>query len=171
VNPAAWGVIGTAVGALASIGTTWLTNRNNAHLQTSAKIAERIEAQRAYQRQTILELQDAFHDAIRLVAQVHLEDCKAERDGTPWGRNHLPDDLSENMRVANRRVMLLVERISDESLRTQIKSVMTLACSVTECSSRTEAVSRLDEATMQGVAAIVQSGAVLRSLYEVAGER
>jgi hypothetical protein len=79
VDPAAWGVIGTAVGALASIGTTWLTNRNSANLQASAKAAERVETQRAFQRQTLLELQDAFHDAIRLAARVHLEDCKAER--------------------------------------------------------------------------------------------
>jgi hypothetical protein len=171
VNPAAWGVIGTAVGALASIGTTWLTNRNSANLQASAKAAERLETQRAFQRQTLLELQDAFHDAIRLVARVNIEDCKAEREGTPWGRNYLPDDLSEDARLANRRVMLLVERISDESLRKQIKSVMALANSATQSGSRAEAEQRLDQATFQSVAAIEQSGAVLRSLYDVAGAR
>ena len=167
MDAAAWGVIGTAVGALASIGTTWLTNLNNANLQTSAKAAERVEIQRAFQRQTLLELQDAFHDAIRLVARVHHEDCKAEREGTPWGQNYLPDGLAEDLRLACRRVMLLVERVTDESLRQQIKSVMVLAYSVTDSSSRAEAAHRFDQATFQSVAAIEKSGTVLRSLYDV----
>jgi hypothetical protein len=67
--------------------------------------------------------------------------------------------------------MLLVERVSDQSLREQIKSVMALAYSVTQSGSRAEAEQRFDQATFQSVAAIEQSGAVLRSLYDVAGAR
>ncbi|WP_164478878.1 hypothetical protein [Methylophilus methylotrophus] len=33
MNAAIWGLIGTLVGAITSIATTWIASRNNIHLQ------------------------------------------------------------------------------------------------------------------------------------------
>ena len=166
MEPALWGLIGTVVGAAASIGTTWLTNKNAANLQTAARNAELLENKRAFQRETIVELQDAFHNAIRNISVAHLEDRRAHASGAPWGKDLLPNDLSEQIRLSNRRVMLLVERVHNDQLRDLVKSVLAEANAVTTAtSSEAEAVARLDRATMLSVRAIELSGTVLRELY------
>jgi hypothetical protein len=165
MDSAFWGVIGTIVGAAASIGTTWLTNRNAAALQSSAKAAEQLENRRAFQRQTLVELQDAFHDAIRHISVAYLADRHAHANGIAWGKNILPDGLAEQIRLANRQVMLLVERVHDDSLRKTIKGLMAQANSVGDSGSVDEAEARLDHVTMQSIAAIERTGETLRSLY------
>ena len=166
MEPALWGLFGTIVGAAASIATTWLTNRSASNLQTAARTAEIQENKRAFQRETIVELQDAFHNAIRNIMVAHLEDCRANDGGTSWGSNLLPNDLSDQIRLSNRRVMLLVERVHNDELRALIKSVLAEANAITsECPSRQEAQSRLDNATNLSVKAIEKSGSVLRDLF------
>ena len=165
MEAAAWGLIGTLVGAAASIITTYLTNQNAAQLQADARETERVERAKAFQRETLLELQDAFHDAIRVIAVAHLADVRSSRDGGIWGKNMLPEPLAEDVRLANRKVMLFVERVADDSVRATVKSVMAEANNIGFCSSRKEAQALLDQVTFQGVDALGEIGETLRALY------
>src|SRR5258706_789194 len=121
MDSAAWGLIGTLVGALASIGTTFLTTRNAHRLQVVTKENERVERANAFQRQTLLDLQEALHDALRLTTQGHIQDREAHQGGMDWGKNMLDEPVNEDFRLAQRRVAILIERISEDSLRTRIK--------------------------------------------------
>lgn len=165
MESAAWGLIGTVIGALASIGTTYLTNRNTAHLQVEAETATRLEKHRAFQRDTLLELQDAFHDAVRIVAQIQYENTMIYAKTGQWGKGKLPEGLNESLRVANRRVMLLKERVADDSVRATTKQVMAKANAVVYAASKEESSALLDEVTFEGVDAIEKIGTTLRELY------
>jgi uncharacterized coiled-coil protein SlyX len=165
MESAAWGLIGTVIGALASIGTTYLTNRNASHLQVEAATATRLEKHRAFQRETLLELQDAFHDAVRIVAQIQHENTMIFAKTGQWGKGKLPEGLNESLRVANRRVMLLKERVADDSVRVTTKKVMAKANAVVYAASKEESSALLDEVTFEVVDAIEKIGTTLRELY------
>ena len=165
MESAIWGLIGTVIGAAASLGTTYLTNRHAAKLQSDSQVLERQEKSRAFQRETLLELQNSLHDAIRLTSLVHLEDAKAHASGSPWGKTYLPNDLAEEVRLSKRRVMLFVERVADDSVRKLIKDVMTDANAIGFTTTREESRSLLDQLTFKSVIALEVIGKTLRALY------
>jgi uncharacterized protein (DUF2235 family) len=87
MDSAIWGLIGTIVGAAASVITTWLTASNETKREQAARREERFERARDFQRQTLIELQDVLHDTVRLVSKAHHEDCMAAKNGQSWGKN------------------------------------------------------------------------------------
>lgn len=82
---AVWGLIGTLIGALASIGTTWITARNASTLPITIAERARDEQNRTFQRETLLELQMTVSDILRLVSRAHFQDRMAFRSGIAWG--------------------------------------------------------------------------------------
>ena len=84
MESALWGLLGTIAGAAASIATTVIASRNAASLQSTAATLEREEKARAFQRDTLIELQDAVHDELRAVALVYLADDAAYRESRTW---------------------------------------------------------------------------------------
>ncbi|NJC49997.1 UNVERIFIED_ORG: hypothetical protein GGR78_003291 [Xanthomonas campestris] len=165
MDSAAWGLIGTLIGASTSIVTTYLTNKNTAKLHGDSRSIERIERARTFQRETLLELQNSFHDAIRATTVAHLADIKAAREGGAWGRNLLPDSLSEDVRLANRRVTLFVERVADDSVRFTVKRVMAELSAIWLCSSREESQEFMERVSLDSVVVLEEIGGNLRSLY------
>lgn len=121
VDSAVWGLIGTGVGALASIGTTWLTNSNASKLEDDRNKALRMETAREFQRKTLIELQEATLSLTRLVTKAHLHDRKAFSGGAHWRDVLLPEALSNDISDAFRLVTLLTQRVSDEPLRLRLK--------------------------------------------------
>jgi len=69
---AIWGLIGALIGALASIATTWITTCNASTQQIASAEYARSEQNRAFQRETLLELQMAVSDLMRLVSRAQL---------------------------------------------------------------------------------------------------
>ena len=165
MESAAWGLIGTAVGALASIGTTWLANRSSEPLHRQRASEDRIERASAFQRQTLLDLQEALHDALRLVTRGHMADIMSVRTGGVWGKNLLGADLDEQIRLAQRKVAILIERIADDRLRVQVKDLTVYANQVLNSATELESTATL-ERTYTSAEAVLQSvGVALRSHY------
>ena len=54
MDAAVWGLIGTVVGALASIGTAWLAAHSTSRRELAKLDAERTERMHGFQRQTLL---------------------------------------------------------------------------------------------------------------------
>ena len=124
MESAAWGFVGTIAGALASIATTWLSALHTARLQDRKAGEERLERSRAFQTETLLELQEAFHDSLRLIAKAYLEDREGYRLTGVWGDSSLSEEVSEGVCLGMRRVKLLSERVSDDSLRLAVDASM-----------------------------------------------
>lgn len=165
MESAMWGFIGTIIGASASLATTYLTNRNSLQMQSQAKDHERREAARAFQRHTLLELQDAFHNAIRLTTRAYLADSEAHSRGVEWGRQLLPEGLAEEIRLCNRQVNLLLERVSDDFVRDSIKATMKELTIIPLLESRTESKAALDRIVSDSTSLFESLGKTLRSLY------
>lgn len=160
-----WVLIGTIIGALASIATTWLSGRSASRLQQQSSAIEREERARAFQRETLIELQDALNDAVRLLTRAYLEDSASFKQSANWGQSLLSEEVNEKMRLANRRVSILVERVADGTLRSKIKDIMRASTQVVSARSQKDA-----ETNFQGVTSAVDDvmenlGTVLRSFY------
>ena len=165
MESAVWGLIGTVVGALASIATTWLTITSSNKLQDQKVREERQERANAFQRETLLELQDAVHDVMRLEHRAYFEDCMSLRAGIIWSKATLSDELNEGKRLAKRRVTLLVERVADEDVRKQVKALMKSASLVALAKEQEEANALLEGCTSDSIQMFETLGTALRLHY------
>ena len=165
MESAIWGLVGTIVGALASIGISWISNRTASSLQAARVHHERLEVASAFQRQTLIDVQESIHDALRLVHRVYFEDYQAYRTTQQWESSLLPAALSEELRLAMRKVSILVERIADDPLRSQIKTLMCRTTQAQLASSEADARLRLAKTGADAQQTLEQIGTVLRSHY------
>lgn len=165
MESAVWGLIGTVIGTLASIGTNYMTARNEATLQVLNADRTREDQKRAFQRETLLELQDAVSNALRFVARAHLEDRKAYRTGTAWGRNMLDEEIADGMRVSFRQVSLLTARVVDDQLRYDVKQAMAIASAVTDADDEDSAINGFSKAVDTGNHLMERIGECLRKQY------
>jgi hypothetical protein len=165
MEAAVWALVGTIVGALASIGTTWLSTRTSYALQREKAREERLERANAFQRQTLLDLQDAIHDGLRLVHRAYMEDLALRQKGEIWGKGLISDEVSEGVRLSQRKLAILVQRVSEDTLRQEVKAFMERAWLVSFAGSREKAEAQLNKVTGESAAVLERVGAVLRSHY------
>ena len=158
MDAAAWGLIGTVVGALASIGTTWLTSKSSQRLHQERLQVERIERSRSLQRQTLLDLQEAIHDALRLVNSAHIEDRNAHSQTREWGSNLFSEEVNEGIRIAQRQVAILAERVNDDDLRSYVKELMNEATHVLLSSNEQESRFRLAKTSSDATTVLEKIG-------------
>tara|TARA_Y100000780_G_C13673711_1_gene413385 strand:- start:287 stop:802 length:516 start_codon:yes stop_codon:yes gene_type:complete len=169
MEAALWGLLGTIVGAAASIATTVIASKNAASLQFAAASHEREEQARAFQRDTLIELQDAVHDELRAITLLYMADEVAYRETGTWGRKMLGEELNNQVRLAGRRTLLLSERISDENLRDHLKCLRSLLTEVQMAREAALAESTHIAAMSMGISVMEHIGTVLRSLYSGGG--
>lgn len=169
MEAALWGLLGTFAGAAASIATTVIASRNAASLQRTAASLEREEKSRAFQRETLIELQDAVHEELRAVALLYMADKAAFRETGTWGRKLLGEELNNRVHLAGRRTLLLAERVADDGLRDHIKALRGLLTSV-QMARDSAVAERAHIAAMEmGTSVMEHIGTVLRSLYQGSG--
>jgi hypothetical protein len=165
MEAAVWGLIGTAVGAAASILTTIVTARNAAHLRRETEAAERLERARAFQRETLLELQDTMQLAAKFTGRAfHASDMSFAKTGS-WGSEPLPEDVDEGLRQANMRLTALIERVTDDELREACRSMHAKFNFLYPGVQRSEAHTAFGTAVLALNELMRQLGAVLRTLY------
>lgn len=165
MDGAIWGLIGTAVGALASIGTTWVSGWHAANLQKQAASLDRVERARSFQRQNLLDLQEALNDALRMVTRGHLEDVDSFKEKGHWGQSFLSEDVNEGVRATGRKASILIERVADDALRSDLKKVTAMSSQVLLAKSREEAEKNFAAMVNSSTEATEHMGRVLRSLY------
>lgn len=165
MESALWGLLGTIAGAAASIIATIITSRNSANLQISAAGLERIEKHRAFQRETLIDLQDALHDELRAASLVFQADEEAFRNGGTWGKQLLGNELNQQAHLAGRRTLLLAERVANDSLRKHVQSVRGIVTQILMARDRSTAESGMIMMVSEGNSAMEHIGKVLRTLY------
>jgi hypothetical protein len=124
MESAVWGLIGTIVGALVSIIKTWISSRSAFNLQNQVSSLEQLEKDRSFQRDTLLELQDALHDVARMSARLYFEDVALYKKSNEWGKSYSSNDVNEGLMLANRRMSILIARVADNQLRSELKEIM-----------------------------------------------
>lgn len=119
-----WGFIGTVVGAVTSIATTAITNWNSYQISQSTKTQDREERARSFQRETLLELQVELRKYIRCCSLIYRADRENFKETNKWS-NLIPKELDEQMLDLNSKTAILIQRISNENLRSQLNELKT----------------------------------------------
>jgi len=83
-----------------------------------------------FQRQSLLDLQVELLGLLRHTAQIELEDLKISRRTGAWGRDQLPDGISDSYREAVAAVIFLTSRIRDTEIKRMVKQLRTLSTAV-----------------------------------------
>lgn len=164
-DSAIWGFIGTLVGASASIATTWLSARSSSKLQEEKARTERQEYFNAFQRETLLELQETIHDAMRLANRAYIEDCESFHAGTAWHHARLSNELDESIRLTMRKVVILRERVADDSVRQKVKALMKITSLAILAKSEQETRSHLEQLNIEADQVFEVLGSTLRACY------
>lgn len=132
MDAVSWGFIGTVVGAIvgatASIVTTAITTWNTYKISENSKVQDREERARAFQRETLLELQIVMRNYMRASTLAYLADRKNFQESGEWGKYALPDELTGQLLDLNSETSILIQRISNEELRNnliELKDVVT----------------------------------------------
>lgn len=162
VEPALWGLIGTFVGtiigATASILATVIANKNQLRLQENNVLIDRQKQAREFQRDNLLKVQDVMLKLLRYHAQEYF----ILREG---GDVRLPDELDENLRYTKGQFTIHVERISDDSLRSELKSIHGKLNSITNAKSAEEIEYIHINSNVAAIDTMKNLGKVLRNLY------
>ena len=170
MEPVTWGfvgtIVGTIVGATASIATSFIAANNSLRLQKDAESLERVERARQFQRNNFLALQEAMATAMRLVGQAHLEDLESYRKNPGTNKSPmLSEALDQDIASINRQLSLLTERVSDDSLRELFKTLRTDMTVVVMARSESESNSAIEWASNSYQITMEKLGEALRSSY------
>ena len=169
MEPITWAFLGTlggaVVGALTSIATTTINSRNSFSLQSVKAQEDRDERRRVFQRETLLEIQDCFHQLMRFAAKIYLADVGAARLGKKWGDNRLDPDLDESFRLQNQKLNCLLERIFDNDLRAELRSLHSKVSSIAYTEDRIEAEAVHHQSAAHFQDSMKALGLVLRANY------
>ena len=165
MEAAVWGVIGTLIGALASLGGAWLTTHSANSLHVASSKIERDEKFRTFQRDTLIALQDALHNLMRLTAQGHYEDTLAFHAAGKWGYNTLSDEVNDGQLLARRHMLILVERVADDNLRARVKQLNVILTEISFAKSKGVSDAALNSGFTQSVEVLELIGTALRAQY------
>lgn len=158
-------IAGAVIGAGASILTTILNSNNAVRLQRDANDQERRERAHTFQRETLLAVQKALYDAFCLMMEIHRSDLKANQNGGDWGQNSINKEINDNNIAALIHLLMLTERIADDSLRDELKKVQIDMGSASMATTREGAESLVASVISQTDLVVVRLGTVLRKLY------
>jgi hypothetical protein len=107
----------------------WLQDKRNIAREREAREAarqdQRYERRTNFQRQTLLDLQEASMQLARATGAAHHQDEMAYRTTGKWQKQLLPSDLDEGYRLAQTLTSMLSVRVRDDSVRQLVKNLKT----------------------------------------------
>jgi uncharacterized coiled-coil protein SlyX len=120
--PAGWfPVLTLLIGFGAHALFDWLKDRRATERERESRAATRkyqnLERRIGFQRQTLLDLQEAVLQLGRATSRINHLDKMAYRENGKWAKTLLPDDLDESYRAAHARTFMLAARVLDNSVR------------------------------------------------------
>jgi hypothetical protein len=168
--PVLTALLGTSLGYAAKFFTDWLHDRRSAEREREARGAVRrdqlFERRTTFQRQTLLDLQEAALELARAVGLAHHQDYLAFRATGQWGKQLIGEDLSERERLAHARTSLLGARVRDDPTRELVTKLKNYAGETVHSETRDES-----ERALLGMGLALEElnqrvGEVLRKLDE-----
>jgi hypothetical protein len=130
--PAEWLPAATlAAGVVGTLGGQGLREWLTSGREREARAAEREVARNAFQRDTLLELQDALLELVQSASRIHLHQGNVYGQTERFGRDNLPEDLNEASGLTNARTSRLQQRILDEQVRQELASLKNLCTEIT----------------------------------------
>lgn len=169
MDSATWGFVGvlagSVVGALASIATTWITNKNDRQLQKDQDSLERKERARAFQRETLIGVQEKLQVLFRMVGKAHYEQAMAYKVDGQWGRAPISEEVNQGTLQANQKLLILTERVADDGLRSELKKLRDSLNRILFTQSEQEAEQRITACIEKSDKVMEDLGVILRGHY------
>lgn len=169
MDPLTWGfigtLIGTVVGASASILTTIINGRNASRNQNKLEIYKRQEIFREFQRDNYLKIQESTYKALRLVALLHIQDMKNLKDSGKWQQGLWDTKNAEDLMYTVRDIVMYLERIQNEKVREEIRKLTSKMMKVSQSSGLQESNDLLAEINLDISNAMKILGTELRNNY------
>jgi len=129
---------GFLLAALAEYLRDRRTREREREARADARRLQLFQRRSEFQRETLLNLQDAVFALSRAGGRVHhLDEMEFRKTGV-WGGNHLPEDLNEEARLAAVKVSAFMVRVRDENVRELTKTFRDHATRLGVCRSREE---------------------------------
>jgi len=127
---AVWRLIGTIVGAIASVGTSWVATRAAASAQREKLLLEWRVKHCEFQIRTATELQEVFGEFVRATGRIrHVDEMRAAGgqtgEPTPVG-----EDLSDGFSDKLRRINALLGRIDNAEVVRLVSEAKKVAVSI-----------------------------------------
>lgn len=158
-----WAFMGTVTGAVlgagASIITTLIATSNAKKIQKYGAMAERSEKAKEFQRNNLLELQNAVSISMRLIGKVHLSDMENGQSSL------LPEELDNEVLDSNRQLSILTERIADDELRNAVKELRHRMTEVILAKTKSESLDAMKIASFTFEPTMEKLGEVLRNNF------
>nr|WP_321228568.1 hypothetical protein [uncultured Psychroserpens sp.] len=124
MEPATWGfigtIVGTIVGASASLFATYLNGKNSLNIQKGTEKFKREEIAREFQRDNLLKLQDEFASGMRLIGKAHIESFRYHKKHNDWKGFRFSDEIDSSLTSMYQSLMKLTERVRNDKLRQSI---------------------------------------------------
>jgi hypothetical protein len=119
------------------------------HLRTRRDQAARREARQDqrddFQRQTLLEVQEAIAQFVEAVGRIHRSDGAAHTATGTWSRTRFTTDSNDEFLARLVRLQLANERVRDDELRRLVTGFQNRGVIVTTAASQEEATQRMDD--------------------------
>jgi hypothetical protein len=135
------------LGYIAKSVTDWIDFRRTSERERNGREESRrdrlLERRADFQRQTLLDLQEAMMRLMRSSAEINHQDVVAFRKTGKWGRQLVGDELSENHRLANASVTTLSVRVRDQSVRDLVRDLQSGSTAMVLCDSEQESTRHL----------------------------
>jgi len=146
----------------------WYQHKSTMERERENRIAARreqlTERRAEFQRQTLLDLQDALFDLMRTTGAMHHQDEMAYRQTGEWQKRLFGDELYDKSQVAMRRTAMFQVRVRDASLREMADDLRKLSAQVTVGTSKSESDSAMLDAADLFVQVQERIGEILRTL-------
>ena len=124
MEPATWGfigtLVGTIVGASASIFATYLNSRANVNIQKNTEKFKRAELFREFQRDNLLKLQDEFSVGMRLFGKAYLETTDYFKKYGSLQDFRLSNEVDVSLNSMSQNLVKLTERVDNQIVREKI---------------------------------------------------
>ena len=126
----------------------WVQHRRATEREREARLVARqeqlAERRAAFQRQTLLDLQEAMMQFVRTAGAMHHQDVMACRKTGKWQKQLFGEELAENSRIANARTSMLKVRVRDDSVRELLQAMKDHASAAGICGSQEEGDRAMD---------------------------
>jgi hypothetical protein len=99
------------------------TSKREREARNDTRREQRFERRASFQRQTLLDLQDAVQKLLRVTGKMHHLDTIASRSGGEWHKQLYPDDVDNEAHSTNVQTILLGVRVRDDSIRSMAKEL------------------------------------------------
>lgn len=165
MEAALWVFLGTLVGAASSILTSWIATRNESARQAQADSLERAERGRAFQRGTLLELQEQLQVSMRNLGSMFASDLQLSRERGEWCREPYTEDLNLRAQNTTARINVLTERVADDQIREAVHAFRTAVKPYVLTPSEAEAHACMRDGMVHFNLLMEEIGRVLRTLY------